>query len=54
MTRQIEPTPVLEGEVARKFIEYINRPPTEEEIEFERSVDEIFKKINFNFEELFK
>ena len=47
MATKVSATPVLEGEVAKRFYEELNRPSTPEEIEDFKKADEIFKKAKF-------
>ena len=50
MARPIPPTPDIETEEELEaFLEYMNRPPTKEEIEMGKEADEIFKNTKLVF-----
>ena len=47
MASKVNPTPTLEGDNAKKFIEKLNTPSTEDEVESLKKADDIFKKIKY-------
>lgn len=47
MASKVNPTPTLKGIDAERFIEKLNTPSTDEELESLKKSDETFKKIKY-------
>ncbi|WP_298535573.1 hypothetical protein [uncultured Methanobrevibacter sp.] len=50
MARPIGETPMLEGEAAIRFWKYLNRPPTQKEIEFGKVLEALFEEYGNIFD----
>ena len=50
MARPIGETPTLDGEAAVRFWEYLNRPPTQKEIEFGKKLRALYKEYGSIFD----
>ncbi|MDR0912608.1 MAG: hypothetical protein LBM96_08445 [Methanobrevibacter sp.] len=46
MAKPIEPTPILYGKEADKFMEMISEPATDEELEFMKKIIKRFENFN--------
>lgn len=47
MATPIAPTPVLKGKDAKRFLERMKKPPTEEEVEFLKKAIKTYKENPF-------
>ena len=47
MASKVNPTPTLKGIDSERFIEKLNTPSTDEELESLKKSDETFKKIKY-------